>query len=55
MIDFIDRDFTISAEKQKKQIIKEYKKEGKEVLFIQSIMSGKNRGKIQIMYKIAYE
>ena len=51
MIDYIDRDFTIPAEKQKRMIIKEYEKNGKTVLLISSISNGKNRGKIQVMYK----
>lgn len=51
MIDYVNRDFSIPAEKQKKIIKKEYEKQGKTVLFIQSIADGKNMGKIQIMYK----
>lgn len=47
----IDRDFSLSSEDQKKKIIKEYENKGKPVMFIQSIYSGKNRGKIQVMYK----
>lgn len=51
MIDYIDRDFSIPSEKQKRMIIKDYEKNGKTVVFIQSIANGKNRGKIQVMYK----
>ena len=47
----IDRDLSLSSEDQKKEIIKEYERSGKKVTFIQSLYSGKNRGKIQVMYK----
>lgn len=47
----IDRDLSLSSDDQKKKIVKEYEKEGKRVLFIQSLYSGKNKGKIQVMYK----
>lgn len=46
MIDYIERDYTITAEQQKKQIKKEYEAKGKTVLLISSI----NNRKIQIMY-----
>ena len=47
----IDRDLSLSSEDQKKKIIEEYENNGKTVIFIQSLYSGKNRGKIQVMYK----
>lgn len=47
----IDRDLSLSSDDQKKEIIKEYEKNDKKVTFIQSLYSGKNRGKIQVMYK----
>ena len=50
MIDYIDRDYSISAEQQKKNIKKQYKANGKSVLYISSISDGVNRGKIQVMY-----
>ena len=51
MIIFIDRDYTTTAEEQKKAIKKEYQKQGKTVLLIRSIADGVNRGKIQVMLK----
>lgn len=48
MIDYIKRDYTISAEAQKKQIRQEYEKQGRTVHYISSI---KNQ-KIQIIYTI---
>lgn len=50
MIDYIDRDYSISAEQQKKNIKKQYEANGKSVLYISSISDGVNRGKIQVMY-----
>ena len=47
MIDYIERDYSITSEQQKKAIIKEYESNGKEVLLISSIA---NR-KIQVMWK----
>lgn len=51
MIDYIDRDYTISSKTQKKAILKEYESNGKEVLLVSSIANGCNRGKIQVMWK----
>ena len=53
MIDYIDRDFTISTEKQKEKIKKEYEAKGKKVILISSISNGVNRGKIQVMHTIS--
>lgn len=50
MIDYIERDYSISSEKQKRKIKKEYEADGKTVLYISSISTGKNRGKIQVIY-----
>ena len=50
MIDYIDRDYSISAEQQKRNIKKQYEANGKSVLYISSISDGVNRGKIQVMY-----
>ena len=50
MIDYIDRDYDISATKQKRNITKEYESNGKRVLLISSIANGKNRGKIQVLW-----
>jgi hypothetical protein len=51
MIIYVDRDYNISSEKQKKAILKELEKSGKTVLLISSISSGANRGKIQVFIK----
>lgn len=50
MIDYIERDYTISTEKQKRQIKKEYERNGKSVALISSIPTGANGGKIQVMW-----
>lgn len=47
MIDYIERDYTITAEQQKKQIKKQYEAEGKIILLISSI----DNKKIQVIYK----
>ena len=47
----IDRDLSLSSEDQKNKIIEEYEKNDKKVTFIQSLYTGKNRGKILLMYK----
>ena len=47
MIDYIERDYSMSSEEQKKAIIKEYESNGKEILYIASIANKK----IQVMWK----
>lgn len=49
MIDLIERDYSISTEKQKKLIIKDYAANGKTVLLINSW----GDGKMQVFYKLA--
>ena len=52
MIIFIDRDYTTTAEEQKKAIKKEYQKQGKTVLLIRSIADGVNGGIYIMEFKI---
>lgn len=46
-IDRIERDYSVTSEKQKRQIIKEYENQGKQVLYATSV----DNKYIQVFYK----